>query len=269
VEPQGDYAQRRQAIRTDSQGRGILTGLPTGAVRVFAKYGSLILQSDIVINDAINAAEETELRLHEPNPAPAAKAKSIPDPPPVGAAAPEWSISKWTDGGTRTLQSYRGKVVVLTFWSIRFKECVNAFPVVGELETKYADHDDVVFLGIHSAGTEMSEVKKLQHLENWTLLTGLDKGIDLADGATGRAYGVRGWPTTVIIDRDGKIVYNSNLEKRSAATIRQETARVVKILGLPPEKAEASTDENIDRSNKINAFRLSEHIDIAIKDTSQ
>jgi thiol-disulfide isomerase/thioredoxin len=264
VEPQGNYAQRRQAIRTDSHGRGVLRNLSAGVVRVYASYGSLVLQSKIVVDEKLNDGEETLLQLRELNPQ-SAQAKPIPDPPPVGAAAPEWSIIGWTDGQTRTLSDHRGKVVVLDFWGIWCSACLNGLPAIKELEHKYAGRDDVVFLGIHSAGTEMSQIKKLQRLKDWKLVTGLDQGSDIADGAMARAYGAHGWPTTVIIDREGKIAYNSNLEKWNQATVVEEMARVAKALNLPAEKPGASIEDEIVRMNTSNVFRMSEFIDRALE----
>ena len=262
VEPQHDYALRRQAIRTDAQGRGILRNLPASVVSLYASYGSLMLQSKIVVYDQAAENEEITLRLRPFDPA---QAKPVPDPPPLGTAAPNWLIVGWTDGQTRTLDDYRGKVIVLDFWGIWCSACMNGLPATKEIEAKYAGRADIVFLGIHSAGTDMSQIKKLQRLKDWNLVTGLDEGSDLAQGAMARAYGAQGWPATVIIDREGKIAYNSNLEKWDKVTIVQEKARVAKALNLPAEKSEASFEEQVARINAINVFRLSELIDRALE----
>jgi hypothetical protein len=68
VEPMGSYASRRQLIRTDAQGRGVLRNLPPGPISVHATHGQLSLQSRLEIGTAANAPEVT-LTLAEP-PAP-------------------------------------------------------------------------------------------------------------------------------------------------------------------------------------------------------
>ena len=268
VEPQGDYAQRRQKIRTDSQGRGVLRNLPAGVVRVYASYGSLARQSTIVVNDKTSDGEETTLRLKELDPQPMAGHKAadlpFPDPPAVGTATPELSVVGWTDGQKRTLGDYRGKVVVLDFWGIWCSACMNGLPAMKEIEAKYAGRSEIVFLGIHSAGTDMPQIQELQRTKEWKLPTGLDAGTDVAEGTTARAYGARGWPTTVIIDREGKIAYNSNLKKWNAFTAAFEMARIAKAMNLPPAKSDASREEQIARINAMNVYQHSELIDRAL-----
>ncbi len=265
VEPQSDYALRRQVIRADAQGRGTLRNLPAGVVAVYASYGSLAGQSKLVVDEQANSDEVTTLRLREIN-AQQPQTRTMPDPPPVGSPAAEWSLVGWTDGQTRKLADYRGKVVVLDFWGLWCSACLNGLPAMKELEAHYANRSDVVFLGIHSAGAEMAQVQKLQRLKDWHLATGLDQGDDVVDGATARAYGARGWPTTVIIGRDGKVAYNNNLEKWTALRVAQEFSRVAKALNLPALKANATLDEQVARTNAVAAFRLREQIDRALAD---
>jgi thiol-disulfide isomerase/thioredoxin len=262
VEPGSEYAQRRQTIRTNAQGRGVLRNLPAGVVFVRANYGPLTYQSKIVVDDESADGEETTLQLRELNQQ-RAQATAFPDPPPVGAAAPEWSIVGWTDGQTRKLSDYRGKVVVLDFWGIWCSACMNGLPAAKNLEAKYAGRSDVVFLGMHSAGSDMSQVKKLQRLKEWKLVAGLDQGSDVVEGATARAYGVHLWPTTVIIDRDGKIAYNTNLnlEKWNAVTVFQEHTRIAKAMKLPPVKPGASVEDRQARMHAMKVFSDSELID--------
>ncbi len=260
VEPQGDYAQRRQAIRTNAQGLGVLRNLPAGVVPIRAEYGASSLQSQLVVDETSIASEPATLQLRELNPQPA-QAKAIPDPPPVGSAAPELQVVSWTDGQAHTLADYRGKVVVLEFWGVWCSACLNGLPARKEIETRYAERSDIIFLGIHSAGTDLEQVKRLLRLKDWKLITALDQGDDTVDGATARAYGARRWPTTVIIDREGKIAYNSNLEKWDSLTTLREDARVSKAINRPPLKAGASFEEQVAHSNKGNVFRMSEFID--------
>ncbi len=262
VEPMGDYAQRRQIIRVDEQGHGVLRNLPDGVIKVSARYGTLNRQTEIVVDEESAGGEPVTIEMQpQPTPSAVTSAPQFPEPPPLGSAAPELSLVGWTDGGKHALADYRGKVVVLDFWGIWCSACMNGLPAQKELEAKYAGRHDVVFLGIHSAGCELSQVKKLLRLKNWQLLTGLDRGDDAASGATAMAYGAHGWPTRVIIDRDGRIAYNSNLEKWNAVSVLKEQARIAKALHLPPDDLKAPREAQIARTNAMQVFRMSELID--------
>lgn len=260
VQPGDAYLSATNAMKTDRQGRCQLRDLPADVMQVSASFGSLVHNSKIVVSGQPEAAKEVTLEVREVGQN-AVQAQPFPDPPPLGAIAPEWSVVAWTDGQQRKLSDYRGKIVVIDFWGVWCSACMNALPAVRQLAAKYANRSDVVFLGIHSAGTDMDQVKELQRLKNWTLVTGLDQGSEITEGATARAYGARGWPTTVIIDREGKIAYNSNLEKWNALSIYRENSRIAKAMGLAPEKPDASAEERLERMNAMNVFRESELID--------
>ncbi|MEX0676700.1 MAG: redoxin family protein [Pirellulales bacterium] len=266
IEPGEAYLSAANFVRTDGEGRCEARNLPAGVVRISARYGSLYYNEKIVVDDQA-AGDEITLRL-KPLQQAQAQPEPIPEPPPLGAPAPEWSIVGWTDGKTRKLSDYRGKVVVLDFWGIWCSACLNGIGAEKVIEAKYADNPDVVFLGIHSGGADMAQVQALKRVKDWPLVTGIDEGPDTSEGKTARAYGARGWPTTVIIDREGKIAYNSNLEKWNQVTVALELARIAKALKLPREKPGASQEEQISRSNAMSAYRLSELLDRVLGEKS-
>ncbi len=231
VEPRGTYAQRRQATRTDAQGRAMLKNLPTGVINVYAHYGSLSRRRSSSSTAGCSSRRSSckkPLGYRQPKRirCPRRRRSVLPRPSFRSSAGPMASERKLSD--------YRGKVVVLDFWGVWCSACLNGLPARQQVEARYAGRDDVVFLGIHSAGTSMEQIKKLQQLKDWTLPTGLDQGPDTAAGLTARAYGARGWPTTVIIDRAGHIAYNSNLDKWDAVTAFQEQARIAKASNSRP-----------------------------------
>jgi hypothetical protein len=111
----------------------------------------------------------------------------------------------------------------------------------------------------------MSQIKKLQNSLRWTLPTALDEGDEITDGATSLAYGVQGWPNLVIIDRQGKCIYNQNLEHWTKETVQQEMSRAAKAAGLPEMDSNAFWEEQIAWLNRVNVFRLGELIDKALE----
>ena len=122
----------------------------------------------------------------------------------AGAAAPELVGDAWfgTGGRRLTLADLRGRVVLLDFWTLC---CVNCHHVLAELrplEEKYADVLTVV--GVHSPKFDHEKNPEAvgaavhRHGVNHPVLN--DPNM-----STWAAYGVRAWPTLVLIDPEGKV----------------------------------------------------------------
>ncbi len=204
IQPGGGYAQWRQEMRTDADGRAVLRDLPSGVVRVSASYGDRSRSTQLFVSAKPSENVEVTLRLlavaEEP---PAQPVKTAP-PLAVGDQAPEWALNGWSDGQIRTLADLRGHVVVLDFWGMWCPGCVEEIPELQKLAEKYAKQG-VVFIGIHTANGDMDQIKKLQQSKGWTAPTALD-----ASGETISRYRIDGYPSLLIIGADGKIVFNEN-----------------------------------------------------------
>lgn len=207
VEPSGDYALRRLSIRSDSEGRGILRDLPAGMVSVSVRYGEFATWTKLVVS--ASAAENSETTIQLKAAAPLVP-PSAPLPPSlkIGAAAPEWSLTGWTDGRERRLADYRGKFVVLEFWGTWCGPCVRSIPMMQALASKYEPRG-VVFLGIHTPTDSMEQIIKLKRFKSWQTPSGVDRGTSFNDGETNRRYAIRGYPSLIIIDGAGKVAFNS------------------------------------------------------------
>jgi thiol-disulfide isomerase/thioredoxin len=105
------------------------------------------------------------------------------------------------DGKPLTLADFRGRVVLLNFWATWCGPCVEEMPSLDRLQAKLGgDRFAIVAVSVDREG--LSIVKPfLERLHVANLATYLDPR-----GASMRAFGVRGLPTSVIIDRDGKAV---------------------------------------------------------------
>lgn len=248
VEPQNSYAARSRITRTDLAGMCLLDGLPAGTPRVYARFGNLIASTALPLKQGNN-----ELLTLKLNPSPAARA--VPDKLhgslAIGTDAPEWDISQWSDGKPRKLADFRGKVVVLDFWGTWCGPCVRMLPVMKQLEERFADRD-VVLLGIHSAGTDMSLIRRFLEQNNCPLPTGLDAGGDKVHGATVLAYAVNLYPTLMIVDREGKIAFNTEIAPSDRDAHLAEMERVAKAAGFPwPLDKDATPDEVQERLNQL------------------
>ncbi len=108
-------------------------------------------------------------------------------------------------GNTHTLEDYAGKYILLDFWAGWCQPCLDEFPKMTEIYSKYS-RNDFEILGI---STEIdkdvwrSDIEKFQN--PWPQLYG-GKGFDQE---TFRAYKGGGIPFYILVDPDGKIArYN-------------------------------------------------------------
>jgi thiol-disulfide isomerase/thioredoxin len=270
VEPSRSYAARSQATRTDSQGLCVLHGLSSGIQEASVRFGDQYANSRLVVD---GRGEPRDVRL-KPLPVETDKRAKAAEPPRAalraGAVAPELETSAWTDGKPHKLADYRGQVVILDFWGTWCSACLHAAPTLEKLQTKYAPQG-VVFLGVHTAGESIDNIRDVQQLKRLPLLTGLDTGAEIADSRTCRAYGVTGFPTLLVIGRDGRVHFTTEedqgLDQEGVLRRMGEFAKELGIAWPPPDDLPEA--EGIEMVNRILELRMSRQIDAALKAEAQ
>src|SRR6266576_2278672 len=139
------------------------------------------------------------------------------DPPPVGSAAPDFSLTD-ASGKTHSLSQYKGKYVVLEWFN---PECPFVKKHYGsgnmqKLQEEYTSKG-VAWLTIDSnaPGTEgnlsadaASKVTTGWKTQQTALL--LDP-----EGKEGRAYGAKNTPNMVVINPEGKVVYEGAIDSKA------------------------------------------------------
>lgn len=127
----------------------------------------------------------------------------------AGQLAPELSVSRWLDGKQRTLDELRGQVVVVEFWGLWCSACRNNVPAMTMLQEKYAGQP-VTFVSIHTADHDIEKladrIANYTQDQNWQFVAGIDEGTMIENSVTAHAYGVRGYPTHVIIGPNGVVL---------------------------------------------------------------
>jgi thiol-disulfide isomerase/thioredoxin len=120
--------------------------------------------------------------------------------PKVGDAAPAFSAADWLNwkgDQAPSLESLRGKVVVLEFWATWCGPCIAGIPHLNDVHAKYAK-DGMVLLSL----TDQSR----PHIEEFMARTAMNYTIGTGSRTSGD-YGVRGIPHAVIIGRDGTVAW--------------------------------------------------------------
>ena len=103
------------------------------------------------------------------------------------------------DGNTVRLSDFKGKIVFLNFWASWCPECRYEMPAMEKLYTHFKDRDfAMVAINLNEPA---AIVEKYFRVNKLTFITLLDSINEL-----GGPFGIRGIPTTFIIDRDGGII---------------------------------------------------------------
>ena len=121
----------------------------------------------------------------------------------VGGTLPEW-IGRRLDGSEEPLSAYRGRVVLIDFWATWCPPCIAVLPdlrrLVADLpEDKFA----LLAISVDRALATVTEfmVKEPMPWDNWHVG---------ASSEITKLLDVRGFPTYLIVDVDGTILFNGN-----------------------------------------------------------
>ncbi len=119
----------------------------------------------------------------------------------AGGAAPDFTISS-VDGKRISLNEYKGKVLVIIFWRTDQDRSILALQDAKDIHDKFK-----------SKGMEVVSVMEESDSKEEALLIFKNKGIDFpllvdTERRTYSDYGVRVFPTTVIIDKQGLVAYD-------------------------------------------------------------
>ncbi len=150
----------------------------------------------------------------------------------VGHPAPDWEVSHWHQlpNGLESLNvgDYRGKVLYLYFFQSWCPGChTSGFPTLVTLQREFADKDDVAFVVIQTTfeGHDENRADKLQPTAeryNLNIPFGQSAG-EFGTPEIMQRYRTGGTPWVVMVDKEGKVVFNDfHVDPEAAsAAIRQ------------------------------------------------
>ncbi len=116
----------------------------------------------------------------------------------LGEAAPEFELER-IEGGMGSLSDYAGQPVLLNFWATWCAPCRIEMPYLEAVHAKHAD-EGLVVLGVN-VGESTAEVEPYLQELGLTFPVVLDQNRQVA-----QTYRVGTYPTTVFIDREGRII---------------------------------------------------------------
>ena len=138
----------------------------------------------------------------------------------VGQPAPPLALPD-TAGKPVNLDDFRGKVVYVDFWASWCGPCRHSFPWMNEMHDKYGPQGFAV-LGVN-LDEEASDAAGFLAKVPARFPIVYDK-----TGQTPTAYGVKGMPTSVLVGRDGKVLFQHiGFTKAGSAGLEEAIAAAV------------------------------------------
>lgn len=158
------------------------------------------------------------LRVYDTTTAAASNSKPVRNPD--GKEPYDFVLRKVSDGSPVRLADAKGKIMVLSFWATWCGPCRELEPLFEKVAARYAGKPDVIFYALNCDDDESLVAPFLAEEKPKTAALFAD-GLD-------RLLRVDAFPTTLILDRTGKIAFRED--------------------GFDPEDFEKSLAEAIDRA---------------------
>jgi len=122
----------------------------------------------------------------------------------VGQNALDWKLPSLRDDAPVSLGQYKNKVVLVEFWISFCGYCIAAVPKLNFLEEKYKNKDfKLVAINADDTKDIIQKFEKNNQAKFQILYGGKE---------TAESYGIDGFPTIVLIDKTGKVIYSGVFE---------------------------------------------------------
>jgi peroxiredoxin len=134
--------------------------------------------------------------------------------PPAGSTAPDFTL-KSSSGRNLKLSEFRGQVVMINFWATWCGPCRQEMPLLNRIQEQYRKAG-FILLGVNIDDRPEAAQSMARDLGvSFPVLFDTEKRVS-------RLYDVNAMPSTVLIDRDGKVRY-IHLGYRPGYEARYET----------------------------------------------
>jgi thiol-disulfide isomerase/thioredoxin len=114
----------------------------------------------------------------------------------VGSTAPGFELAS-LDGGETSLESLRGKIVLLDFWATWCGPCRLTMPLLEKLQEEFPTDLVLLAVNLRESAATVRDYARSQGLKSLILLD--------SNGEVGSLYGSRSIPMQVLIDAEGVV----------------------------------------------------------------
>ena len=151
----------------------------------------------------------------------------------VGNCAPEFSdTQEWINSEPLSMESLRGKVVLIDFWTYSCINCIRTLPFLQTWHERYAD-EGLVIVGVHTPEFEFEKI--YDNVVDATIEMGVAWPVVQDNNfSVWRSYSNRFWPAKYLIDANGEIRYRHFGEGKYAET-EQEIRKLLEEAGMASE----------------------------------
>lgn len=207
----------KRRIRNLGTGFDAMTTKTNFIYKIIIDKGSTLPVEVLQVNDLNNDFIRTSFtNINALNPAPSelswyystyteykpAEASPLSRLIPVSSYAPRWTLPLYNKDEKVELNSLKGRVVLLDFWIKNCGPCIKSIPFLNALTKKYNNKKfEIVGINSYDAQKDISWFCD-KHKPNYRIVM---QGKTVAE-----KYGVPGFPTVVLIDKGGKVLYASS-----------------------------------------------------------
>jgi thiol-disulfide isomerase/thioredoxin len=121
------------------------------------------------------------------------------------STAPFWELPLVVGSGKLNLEQLKGKIVLLEFWFKNCGPCIAAVPELNGLKNKY-NGLPFELVGINAEDTQKEAIWFVEKKK--VTYTTVYEGNEIA-----KIYGISGYPTTVLLDKNGNVLYAGGFDK--------------------------------------------------------
>jgi len=119
------------------------------------------------------------------------------------ATAPDLASGEWINSEPLKLKDLRSHVVLIEFWTFGCYNCRNTLPFIKGWYDRYHDKG-LTLIGVHSP--EFEEERNVENLRREVASLRIRYAVVTDnDYQTWNAYHVEAWPTTFLLDKQGRI----------------------------------------------------------------
>ena len=131
--------------------------------------------------------------------------KEMPGLIPVGSLALDWTLPLYNTNESISLSKLKGKVILLDFWFKNCGPCIESVPHLNAMKEKFKNKK-FELLGINTWDSKKDITWfSNKHKVGYKILV---NGKDIAEG-----YGINVFPTIILIDKEGKVLYSGGFNK--------------------------------------------------------